>query len=885
MTACVNRKHTKKVAAVVTASLVGALSLGVAPVAAMATNEGISTQSTSEVAAWENGTVTYAKDNDGYIIKNPEGYEFEKDGRAHHILPLVVMPENATNPVSVDEGKVSYQVWDTSTNTWRNVAKESMTEIAKYRAVIPGSAILSPTGTDYRGTLYMEFSIVGKSLQGSTIFNAAEDGTANGTFTYTGVAQDFGFVVNGYRYDYDAATGTFKNIFGKKNFDVEWWNTNTNKKLPAGTLPTDAGNYTAVLVGTGDYSGSEAKINFTINKLDLASADIVLSDMPYATAVAGMGMPKVAFVNGKAMSTDGSMGAPKNLVISWAGEEPDIIRDHNTYQMNVSAISGNKNVTGSKVVSFKVVDKVINDTDFTYKGARLNGSTIEVTRTVTRTYFDYTKIRCTDADAMKQAIVTITDEAGNKVKPEDVNSKVGTYTLTISFAADNYTYGLNAPVSMTIKVMNDDLWTSADLTYTWEGNVVEGAIHPTYDGEDVLPEIGTVVKSSNGTKLVEGTDYDVVVTDINGNTVDKIVDAGTYFVNVVSDTYKILRGGDPSGTTLVVHVQPKYMSNLYIDSDQVKDFGKDGSFIPYTGTDATYFFYTIVDGKEVRLPEGVIEVDHFNFDDDFTNLEGINYWTPGAWEKVDWEDVDAINAVGQYVPSVKVVNDNYLYIPDITMRKDGVVNKIDVRGESVYSDLDASEWGAEEIYKAHDLGYMGGYNGTSIFGKDDSIKRGDVATVLYNMAGSPEAPTEGEIKDGGYKTKFDDVDPYMYYAKAIAWANACGIISGDSGTANFRPEDPVSRQELAKMLAEYARVTGDEISADTSVLDDYKDGDEVSEWAEEYVAWAVENGIMGVDTDQLWATGRITRRHVAIMVVRYQPDGKLHDAMIPSWPR
>ena len=36
MTACVNRKHSKKVAAVVTASLVGALSLGVAPVTAMA---------------------------------------------------------------------------------------------------------------------------------------------------------------------------------------------------------------------------------------------------------------------------------------------------------------------------------------------------------------------------------------------------------------------------------------------------------------------------------------------------------------------------------------------------------------------------------------------------------------------------------------------------------------------------------------------------------------------------------------------------------------------------------------------------------------------------------------------------------------------------------
>ena len=118
------------------------------------------------------------------------------------------------------------------------------------------------------------------------------------------------------------------------------------------------------------------------------------------------------------------------------------------------------------------------------------------------------------------------------------------------------------------------------------------------------------------------------------------------------------------------------------------------------------------------------------------------------------------------------------------------------------------------------------------------------------MAGSPEAPNEGQTGDE-YVTGFDDVKSDMYYAKAIARAKACGIVSGDEGTNLFRPEDYVSRQELAKMLAEYARVTGTYEAADTSVIDDYQDGDDVSEWAEGYVAWAIKNGIMGVDTDEL----------------------------------
>ena len=67
MTACVNKK-SKRVAAVVTASLVGALSIG-APAVALATG---TTNIDMLAASWADGaTVTKAKDNKGNAVSNP----------------------------------------------------------------------------------------------------------------------------------------------------------------------------------------------------------------------------------------------------------------------------------------------------------------------------------------------------------------------------------------------------------------------------------------------------------------------------------------------------------------------------------------------------------------------------------------------------------------------------------------------------------------------------------------------------------------------------------------------------------------------------------------------------------------------------------------------
>ena len=475
-----------------------------------------------------------------------------------------------------------------------------------------------------------------------------------------------------------------------------------------------------------------------------------------------------------------------------------------------------------------------------------------------KTHIEESDFSVVEPDAKLQ--IKVYNAEGEEVDFDTVNTTVGTYTVAVRADAklNEYVYGSDTHI-MTVKTRKGAVATSADLVFKYKGDVIDHFEPVTYDGTDVLDDIQTVVRYGDET-LVEGTDYEVEVTDENGDAVDEIVNAGTYTITVTSDVYDI-DGGD----TLVIRVKPIVLTDVLLGSDDQKDFGSKGSFIPYTGSEASYYFYYLVDGEEVRISD-IVELDHFEF-------------TPAG--ETDATIADSIVEMGDYQAYFRPVEGVVNYVVEDSFTDNGVR----VGEGKVYSDVDALDWGSEEIYKAWDLGYMGGYNGSSVFGKDDSIKRGDVAQVLYNMAGSPEAPNEGETTSDAYVTGFSDVDGRdMYYNKAIAWAKACGIVSGDEGTNCFRPEDYISRQELAKMLAEYSRVTGKYEAADTAVIDEYKDADEVSEWAEGYVAWAIENDIMGVDTDELWPTENITRRAVAIMAVRCQPE-ELSGSMIPSWPR
>ena len=87
--------------------------------------------------------------------------------------------------------------------------------------------------------------------------------------------------------------------------------------------------------------------------------------------------------------------------------------------------------------------------------------------------------------------------------------------------------------------------------------------------------------------------------------------------------------------------------------------------------------------------------------------------------------------------------------------------------------------------------------GSSTFSPEDDMTRAMLVTVLYRLAGAP----------GGGTNSFSDVPAGSWYADPVAWASGQGIVKG-CGSGEFRPADPITREQLAVILYNYARSRG-----------------------------------------------------------------------------
>ena len=168
----------------------------------------------------------------------------------------------------------------------------------------------------------------------------------------------------------------------------------------------------------------------------------------------------------------------------------------------------------------------------------------------------------------------------------------------------------------------------------------------------------------------------------------------------------------------------------------------------------------------------------------------------------------------------------------------------------VFPDVKVGEWYSEGIRYCKVNGLMNGYtNGENKgkFGLNDSIKRGQIAAILYRLAGSPYGDTDPNTD---LVSKFLDVqNKGSYYYKAVIWASENGVVTGYTSGANagkFGSNDSIKRQDLAVMLGRYAKYVEGKDTTSTYSLDNFRDGNEVSNYAKEntYIQYIVEKGII-----------------------------------------
>ena len=174
-----------------------------------------------------------------------------------------------------------------------------------------------------------------------------------------------------------------------------------------------------------------------------------------------------------------------------------------------------------------------------------------------------------------------------------------------------------------------------------------------------------------------------------------------------------------------------------------------------------------------------------------------------------------------------------------------------------YTDVDTTQWYHEGVDYVIANGMMNG-TGTNIFEPNATTTRGMIVTILYRLEKEPAAGT----------SPFTDVDAGQWYAKAVAWAAANGVVNGTSPTT-FNPNDPITREQMAAILYRYASFKGYDVTAKAD-LAGFTDAAQISDYAKDPMAWANKAGLIGgVSATTLQPQGSATRAQVATILMRF----------------
>ena len=698
---------------------------------------------------------------------------------------------------------------------------------------------------------------------------------------------------------------TDKNTFlNDDQYVVQYFKKGSDPADPSQALPStpvDAGDYIAKLTPRDGVTFDIAPIGFTIKPLDLQelSKNNLLGAQFNTSIVVGADTP----INSKVqlVSVNGSAGlASKLQAVDWVKgtnlADGPAGKDLGRYQAKLTTKDpADKNfVRGADGeiktgLSTNYVYRVAHATSMEYNGNPMDGQVVNIDKSIGQKW-DKKNIKARDEHGVVQDPIdyVITDVATGKKVDDITNIDNGSYIVTALWHGDGYEYGAAATMKVTTSQNSVDADTNAVVTFKQQKDgdpVVTSAIKTTYDGTDIIKRIGYSIKYKvdgdhpNG-YLNEGPgkDYTVDFTDSKGNVVTSIKNAGTYTLTFKSKKFFIKNPSvpitiEPAKIQAIMpfRIDPKTKEAKAIEADSI---GNGQSSVVVAPGEV---FIRYNDGEKNTngdlvwkdLPaDAVVKI---------TNSKGE------AVKKFDKADTYKISVTK---PSA---NDTNMEItaPEMTITATDSVGEtdfLDVINPKNYTGSDPLPWYCKEVYKAKDRGYIHGHSGSSgdvkkatLFKPEDNLTRAQFAQILFNMAGAKANETvkglEHEEK-GTFRTDFSDCDDSAWYAKAVAWAHSVHIVQGYGDTGEYKPDQSISRQEVATMLSRYEKYVAPAqyMPGEGTSLSSYLDSFAIDGWAESSVKWAVANKVMGVGTNLLNPRNNITRAEVAAMAVRAQPN-------------
>lgn len=219
--------------------------------------------------------------------------------------------------------------------------------------------------------------------------------------------------------------------------------------------------------------------------------------------------------------------------------------------------------------------------------------------------------------------------------------------------------------------------------------------------------------------------------------------------------------------------------------------------------------------------------------------------------------------VAQYDPDSKLLS----FVPSLISSTEAEFWR---NGNSIYTVIESdktfddiqSHWGQADIELLASKLIIDGVTDAT-FEPDRNITRAEFAALVVRSLGLSQVTGE---------STFNDVSSDEWFAGVVNAAAKAGLVDGYED-GSFRPNAPITREELAAMIVRSFEYAGGQTTVDAStqsgILAPWSDADQIV-WGQLEVAKAIQAGLMNGMTDTTLETyGQATRAQTAAMLKRF----------------
>lgn len=537
-----------------------------------------------------------------------------------------------------------------------------------------------------------------------------------------------------------------------------------NEYDPESTEFTEAGIYTVIVKGTGNYTG-HAELVALIQPRDLSDADI-------AAVFAQTGL----VYNGEAQEPE--------VALTYNGTAINQLKNTeyygNTNAGEAQALSAARedcnNFTGARVDAFTIEKKSLNDSTITAKAdpEKYYYTGYPVTPAVTVTDSGRNVGLSIGAD------YTVSSDAVGPGKVTATVTGTGNYKDTVTVEFTILPTGAEPVETLNLTVTPSE--------WTWDNGQTKAAISVTFNGKELndadyeltvskdgeTPQ--TVTKAEAVELLSAPGEYTITATGVgayNGSTDTETVTIQKIQPTVtVTATPNSLSGGGKVTLTLKGEKLPAFTEGQDL-SNLLAATAKDAKNNP----DLSELEWETDEQTGVMTAELTLPNTNETYTFTLTFIETATH--AGATDSEQVVVAQQIISGGGGGP-----------VEDQPANPD---------------DTGVSDW----LNTKEHLAYLAGYPG-GIFGPDQNMTRAEAAQMFYNLLLE---------KDMEITVEFEDVPADAWYAKPVNTLASLGILSG-VGNGRFDPERSITRAEFTVIAMKFANTSGGGVNIFSDVNED-----------------------------------------------------------------